>query len=108
MKKNSLLGEHLDGKKTDFELHDDSDRNIMGTLVLNPAPHVFVHNVKPFLFECLDRYAANNKLYWHGDDAAGCLPLDKIFIKVGSDKGRGSMKICFSGMQREGTQLPGQ
>ena len=59
------------------------------------APFVYIKDLKKFLFDRLDHYAKHNLLYWHHDIGHGCLPLDKIYVKVGSDKGCGSMKMCL-------------
>ena len=93
--KRSLLGNHIDGKMINFEFRDESaPDNVMG-VVVKQAPYVFVRNIKEFLFDHLERSAANDQLDWHQDSSTGCLPLDKIILKIGGDKGRGSMKMCM-------------
>ena len=93
--KDSLLNDHLDAKSINFEFKDENDTsNVMG-IVVKPAPYVFVRNIKDFLFEHITRCKANNLLHWHQESLKGSLPIDKIIVKVGGDKGRGSMKLCM-------------
>ena len=93
--KRALLGNHIDRKMINFEFRDESaPDNVMG-VVVKQAPNVFVRNIKEFLFDHLERSAANDQLDWHQDSSTGCLPLDKIILKIGGDKGRGSMKMCM-------------
>ena len=90
--KSALLGDYMEAKEVHFEFHDEqAPNNVMG-VIIQPAPFVYIKDLKKFLFDRLDHYAKHN-LYWHHDTGHGCLPLDKIYVKVGGDKGRGSMKM---------------
>ncbi len=71
--------------KTGLLLHHDEDKN----LVRKPTPMVYFTSLKTFLWDMLDRYQKENRLVWP------CyIPKNKIWIKVGGDKGGGSFKAC--------------
>ena len=93
-RKNELLGDHLISKMVNFEFRDE-DKNIF----IKPAPLVYVKNIQEFLMERLDDLAEHGMLTWHQDPngrhSGGSLPLNKIFVKVGGDKGQGSMKVTL-------------
>ena len=63
----------------------DEDNN----LIRQPAPIVQVTSLQSFLVEKLEKYKRENKLIW-----PSYIPKDKIWIKIGGDKGGGSFKAC--------------
>ncbi len=81
--KNSLMYDTI--SKTANLFFKDEDNN----LVRKPAPIVQVTSLQSFLIEKLERYEKENKLIW-----PSYIPKDKIWIKIGGDKGGGSFKAC--------------
>ena len=94
--KRTLLGDHLEAKSIHFEFREDNTRkSTIDSISVRPAPIVFINDIKSFLFERLNSCAENGMLDWHRNEKFRGLPGDKIYVKVGGDKGRGSMKICL-------------
>ena len=62
---------------------------VNGTKITN-AQMVYVHDLKEFVFDLLDKYEENGDLTWHD----GGIPEDQIWLKIGGDHGKGSMKLC--------------
>ena len=94
--KRTLLGDHLEAKSIHFEFREDNTRkSTIDSISVRPAPIVFIKDIKSFLFERLNSCAENGMLDWHRNEKFRGLPGDKIYVKVGGDKGRGSMKICL-------------
>ena len=87
--KTRLIGDHLYAKKIQLEFKNDLDE-----METRPTPIVGVKNIKNFLFERIESYYDHGLLTWH-QSKNGTLPLDRIFVKVGGDKGQGSMKLTL-------------
>ena len=51
---------------------------------------MYVTSLKEFILETLERYKSENKLIW-----PSYIPENKIWIKIGGDKGGGSFKACI-------------
>ena len=52
-------------------------------------PVGLVPDIQKFIFDLLDKYNQNDTLTWHD----GGIPADQIWVKIGGDHGRGSMKM---------------
>ena len=91
----SLPDNHLETKDIHLEFRNDQDPDGVMGVTVKPAPYIFVTNIKKFLFERLHRLHDNGSLYWHQDTNRGSLPTDIIYVKVGEDKGQGSVNICM-------------
>ena len=50
-----------------------------------------VPDLEKFVVELLDALETHGKLTWHGEDG---IPEDEIWVKLGGDHGKGSMKMC--------------
>ena len=50
-----------------------------------------VHDLQAFVIGLLEEYKKHGKLTWHGEHG---IPEDEIWIKLGGDHGKGSMKMC--------------
>ena len=72
----------IDGIETQYESMAGPSKQVKSV--------AFVRNLKSFVFQLLDQHQANGMLSWHD----GGIPEDQIWLKIGGDHGRGSLKIC--------------
>ena len=72
-----------------------------GESTLRPANYCRVQNLLGLVIQHLNHLHNSNQLTWHSTPSGKTLPTNEIWLKVGGDKGGGSLKFCFQVVNRK-------